>query len=61
MRTAAQQWRGCPTGFHAERPALDGLALPDVPSSRLSAGRRVVRSCVGRRVTVPVRRLVARG
>ena len=40
---------------------LDGLYLPDVPSSRLSAGRRVVRSWVGRRVTVPVRRLVARG
>lgn len=40
---------------------LDGLYLPDVPPARVVAARRAVRSLVGRRTTVPVRRLVARG
>lgn len=40
---------------------VDGLYLPDVPPSRVTAARRVVRGWVGRRTTIPVRRLVARG
>jgi SAM-dependent methyltransferase len=40
---------------------LDGLYLPDVPPARVAAARRAVRGWVGRRTTVPVRRLVARG
>lgn len=40
---------------------LDGLYLPNVPPDRVTAARRVVRGWVGRRTTVPVRRLVARG
>ena len=40
---------------------VDGLYLPDVPPSRVTAAREVVRGWVGRRTTVPVRRLVAQG
>ena len=40
---------------------VDGLYLPDVPPARMLTARRVVRGWVGRRTTVPVRRLVARG
>lgn len=39
---------------------LDGLYLPRVPSDRLAAARRVTRGWVGQRVTLPIRRLVAR-
>jgi SAM-dependent methyltransferase len=40
---------------------VDGLYLPDVPPSRVTAARQVVHGWVGRHTTVPVRRLVARG
>ena len=40
---------------------LDGLYLPDVPPARMTAARTVVHGWVGRRTTVPVRRLVAQG
>ena len=36
---------------------LDGLYLPDVPPARVVAARRAVRSLMGRRTTLPVRRL----
>ncbi|MEX2291814.1 MAG: class I SAM-dependent methyltransferase [Mycobacteriales bacterium] len=38
---------------------LDGLYLPGAPGDRLAAARRVVRGWVGRRITLPIRRLVA--
>jgi hypothetical protein len=39
---------------------LDGLDRHDVPPERVDAARRVAHRWVGRRTTVPVRRLVAR-
>lgn len=39
---------------------LASLYLPDVAPARLQAGRRVVLSWVGTRLTTPIRRLVAR-
>jgi len=49
------------TSQHVADRLLDGLYLPDVPPQRVTAARRAVRRWVGRRTTVPVRRLVARG
>ncbi len=40
---------------------LDGLYLPQVPSDQVAAARRMVRGWVGQRITVPIRRLIARG
>lgn len=48
------------TAAEADR-LLDSLYLPDAPPDRVAAARRVVRGWTGRRLTVPLRRLVARG
>jgi hypothetical protein len=47
--------------YEAADRLVDGLYLPGVPPSRVAAARTVVRGWVGRRTTVPVRRLVAQG
>jgi SAM-dependent methyltransferase len=44
----------------AAEQLLDSLYLPDVPPTRLAAGRQVVRRWVGSRIGVPVRRIAAR-
>jgi hypothetical protein len=49
------------TSYEAADRLVDGLYLPGVPPSRVAAARTVVRGWVGRRTTVPVRRLVAQG
>jgi hypothetical protein len=37
---------------------LDALYLPGVPAERIAAGRKVVATWVGHKVSVPIRRLV---
>ena len=64
MALVSDESRGFRLDVESEQVAdrlLDSLYLPDVPPSRVAAGRRVVRGWVGRHTTVPVRRLVARG